>query len=136
MDTVVDRNRALDGIRALACLAVVACHSGVPGCASAGRLGVQVFFVLSGYLITRLIAARTARGTWSYQMFLCARIRRLMPPLAAMLAIVTFAGLILDRRDAAELAAWSLIAAAYLTDIARLAGAGSRVVGHTWTLVH
>jgi peptidoglycan/LPS O-acetylase OafA/YrhL len=45
---------ALDGVRALAVLAVLAYHGGVPG-ASGGFLGVDVFFVLSGYLITGLL---------------------------------------------------------------------------------
>ncbi len=115
-------------------MAVVACHAGVPGCISAARVGVQAFFVLSGYLITGMIADRTAGGAWRYRSFLGARMRRLMPPLVVMLAAVTLAGLVFDGRDAEALAAWSLIAATYLTDVARLAGAGSPVVGHTWTL--
>ena len=56
------RQRApgLDGVRALAVLAVLAFHLGIPA-APGGFLGVDVFFVLSGYLITDLLAARRDR---------------------------------------------------------------------------
>ena len=54
------RAPGLDGVRALAVLAVMAFHEGIPG-ALGGYLGVDIFFVLSGYLITDLLVAQRAR---------------------------------------------------------------------------
>ena len=55
------RNDALDGLRAFAVAAVMAFHFGLPG-ATAGFLGVDVFFVLSGYLITRILLSQIQAG--------------------------------------------------------------------------
>lgn len=74
----------LDGIRALAVLAVLAYHAGfrVPG----GYLGVETFFVLSGFLITLLLRAEHARtGTIRIGVFWARRVRRLLPALLAVL---------------------------------------------------
>src|SRR5664279_6308339 len=54
------RTPALDGIRAVACLAVFAVHARLPGASGRG-LGVDVFFALSGWLITRLLLAERER---------------------------------------------------------------------------
>ncbi|MFG1926335.1 acyltransferase family protein [Cryptosporangium sp. NPDC048952] len=79
---------ALDGIRSIAVLAVLLYHGGVtflPG----GFLGVDVFFVLSGYLITTLLLTEHDRtGTLRLQNFWIRRIRRLMPALVLMVAAV------------------------------------------------
>lgn len=79
---------ALDGVRALAVLAVLAYHAGwdaLPG----GFLGVDVFLVLSGYLITTLLLEeRAARGRVSLSRFWDRRVRRLLPALAALVAAV------------------------------------------------
>jgi peptidoglycan/LPS O-acetylase OafA/YrhL len=79
----------LDGIRALAVVAVLAYHLGIPS-AQGGMLGVGVFFTLSGYLITDLLLAQ-----WREKMrldmarFWLFRARRLLPALLVMLPIVT-----------------------------------------------
>jgi peptidoglycan/LPS O-acetylase OafA/YrhL len=82
------RVTGLDGIRALAVAAVVAYHlddRALPG----GFLGVDVFFVLSGYLITTLLLDEwDATGTISLPGFWRRRARRLLPPLAVTLATV------------------------------------------------
>jgi peptidoglycan/LPS O-acetylase OafA/YrhL len=81
----------LDGVRALAVLAVLAFHLGIPG-APGGFLGVDVFFVLSGYLITDLLAARRDRlGRLNLGEFWARRARRLLPALAVVLVTVTAA---------------------------------------------
>jgi peptidoglycan/LPS O-acetylase OafA/YrhL len=82
----------IDGLRALAILPVVFYHFRVPGF-SGGFVGVDVFFVISGYLITQLLTD-PARPL-GLLAFYARRIRRLGPALAAMVAVSTIAGLIL-----------------------------------------
>lgn len=77
---------ALDGIRAIAVLAVMFFHFGqgwIPG----GYLGVDVFFVLSGFLITTLLVEHAPKP-FSARVFWARRARRLFPALALMLVIV------------------------------------------------
>lgn len=78
----------LDGLRALAVLAVIAYHLGF-GWASGGLLGVAVFFTLSGYLITDLLLSQHAAGRLALREFWLARARRLLPALFVMLLIVS-----------------------------------------------
>ena len=80
----------IDGLRALAVLAVVLFHAdmGLPG----GYVGVDVFFVISGYLITRLIAADLDRGTFSLADFWNRRLRRIWPAALAVTGVVLVAG--------------------------------------------
>src|SRR3954447_14396025 len=93
-------NRALDGIRAFAVAAVVVFHAGVGGVAG-GFLGVDTFFVLSGFLITSLLLAeRLARGRIDLKRFWIRRARRLMPALLAMLLATVVAGRFLLDSDA------------------------------------
>ncbi len=80
---------ALDGVRALAVAAVVAFHGGVSW-APGGFLGVDAFFVLSGYLITTLLLAERRRtGRIALGAFWGRRARRLLPALCAVLVAVT-----------------------------------------------
>ena len=79
----------LDGLRAIAVAAVVAYHLGY-GWAQGGLLGVGVFFTLSGYLITDILAGQwAARGRIGLANFWLRRARRLLPALSVMLAVVT-----------------------------------------------
>src|SRR5689334_2042101 len=79
----------LDGLRAIAVLAVIAFHLITPW-ASGGLLGVGMFFTLSGYLITDLLLASYARcGRLPLRDFWARRARRLLPALLVMLAVVT-----------------------------------------------
>src|SRR6476469_8300385 len=80
---------ALDGIRAWAVIAVLICHAPVPH-GEGGALGVDVFFVLSGYLITSLLAAEVdRRGSVSFGRFYMRRAWRLWPPLLALLLLAS-----------------------------------------------
>ena len=85
-DTALRYRPELDGVRAIAVYLVVAYHagmSGVPG----GFLGVDLFFVLSGFLVTGVILRETdRRGTFSLGGFYARRVRRLLP--AAVLVVV------------------------------------------------
>jgi peptidoglycan/LPS O-acetylase OafA/YrhL len=80
---------SVDGLRAVAVLAVLLYHLGIdwiPG----GFLGVDLFFVISGYVITGLILDSIARsGTLDLRAFYLSRIRRLLPALVAMLVFTT-----------------------------------------------
>jgi peptidoglycan/LPS O-acetylase OafA/YrhL len=80
---------ALDGLRALAVGAVVAYHLGLPW-APGGFLGVDLFFVLSGFLITGILTAeRERRGAVDLGRFYSRRARRLLPALLVLLVVVS-----------------------------------------------
>jgi peptidoglycan/LPS O-acetylase OafA/YrhL len=80
---------AIDGLRAVAVIAVMLYHLGfswIPG----GFLGVDLFFVISGYVITRLLLDSIQRsGGLDLRAFYKARIRRLFPPLIFMILVTT-----------------------------------------------
>ncbi len=78
----------IDGLRAIAILAVVLYHAGVPG-VTGGFVGVDMFFVITGYLIAQYVWHEVQRGTFSAAGFMERRIRRIFPALIVMLAVVT-----------------------------------------------
>lgn len=77
----------IDGLRAVAVLSVVLFHSGVAGM-SGGYVGVDVFFVISGFLITTIIAREVDDGSFSLRRFYERRIRRIAPALFCVLVVV------------------------------------------------
>jgi peptidoglycan/LPS O-acetylase OafA/YrhL len=92
---------ALDGIRALAVAAVMLFHGGVDH-ARAGFLGVDVFFVLSGFLITYLLLREiAATGRVDAKAFWLRRARRLLPALFLVLVAVAVFGATVATRDEA-----------------------------------
>jgi len=134
---------ALDGVRAVGLLLIMGFHFGV-GWMPAGFVGVDVFYVLSGYLITGLLLgewARTARIRLGA--FWARRARRLLPALCVLLVVVTLvvhftypAGLYPDLRMA------DLSALFYFSNWWQIAASGNYFVAtgavspltHTWTL--
>lgn len=84
----------IDGLRALAIAAVVAYHCGLPW-ASGGFVGVDVFFVLSGFLIGTQVINDLRDGTFSLLRFYTRRARRILPALFAVLCFCTAAALVL-----------------------------------------
>ncbi|MGX5731955.1 acyltransferase family protein [Pseudoxanthomonas beigongshangi] len=123
----------LDGLRAVAVLAVLAFHARIPGF-EGGFFGVDLFFVLSGYLITRLLADENrGTGTIAIRTFYLRRLRRLYP--ALILFLVTylvaaphfFAGITDHLRDA-------ILAVFYLSDYGRAFWDVPVVIQHTWSL--
>lgn len=131
----------IDGMRALSVLAVFAFHLGVdrlPG----GFVGVDVFFVISGFLIGGLVNGQMARGTFTYANFYERRIRRIFPALAVVLAATTIAAAFLLYPSAMRDYAASLAAAAlsysniyfWLSTNYFADAATSQPLLHTWSL--
>ena len=131
----------IDGLRAVAVVAVILTHAGVAGF-TGGFVGVDIFFVISGYLIYRDLIRRLAEGRLSLFGFYGRRMRRTFPAFYLVCA-VTLAGaaLLLMPGDLDELAR-SMIAAVclvpnifYLTQVGYFDGAAmSKPLLHTWSL--
>ena len=131
----------IDGLRAIAILPVVLFHAGFT-LFSGGFVGVDVFFVISGFLITALLADELGRGTFSLIGFYRRRIRRLLPTLAVVLAIMLAVGFkIMTPHDYAKLlktAAYTLIFGSNL-HFAKMGGYFDDQITaapllHTWSL--
>ncbi|MFH6782267.1 MULTISPECIES: acyltransferase family protein [Methylobacterium] len=80
----------IDGLRAVAVLAVILYHVGLDGMPG-GFIGVDVFFVISGYVITRGLLREADRGGIDLAAFYARRIRRILPALLATLAVTSLA---------------------------------------------
>ena len=87
----IDYRPDIDGLRALAVLAVVGFHAG-PGTFRGGFVGVDIFFVISGFLISSIIFKGLDRGDFSFLEFYVRRIRRIFPALMLVLAFSLVAG--------------------------------------------
>src|SRR5690606_3508905 len=130
----------IDGLRALAVLGVVLFHLS-PTSLSGGYVGVDVFFVISGYLITAQIRDALAEGRFSFVDFYASRIRRLYPALlATMLLTLAFAYFTLFPVEMKRVAQAMLAAALYVPNIYFFAEADYFAEGavrpllHTWSL--
>ena len=85
----------IEGLRAVAIGAVLLCHAGL-GFAAGGFVGVDVFFVISGFLITRLLLGEVSRtGSVSLPRFYARRVKRLLPLSALLLAVVAALSLLI-----------------------------------------
>ncbi len=130
----------IDGLRAVSVLGVVLFHArfGLTG----GYVGVDVFFVISGYLITGLILKELATGEFSLANFWERRVRRILPALTVALAAVLALGLVvLLPRDLISLAMSSLAQLALVAnvyfwrDTGYFAGAADmKPLLHVWSL--
>lgn len=103
--------RDIDGLRAIAVLAVIAFHLNtklLPG----GFVGVDIFFVISGYLITKNIATELGAGKFSLLEFYRRRIKRIAPVMLAVIACVLWVGYLVllpeDLVAMAKSAFWSV----------------------------
>jgi peptidoglycan/LPS O-acetylase OafA/YrhL len=91
--------KEIDGLRALAILPVILCHAGFQTF-SGGYVGVDVFFVISGYLITSNIIIKKELGTFSLIAFYERRTRRILPALFfVLLACLPFSWVLLVPQD-------------------------------------
>ena len=82
----------IDGLRAVSVLAVVAFHA-FPSLVPGGFVGVDVFFVISGFLISGIIFDELRRDEFTLQKFYARRVRRIFPALIVVLAASAFAGI-------------------------------------------
>lgn len=129
----------IDGLRALAVLAVFAYHAGG---LRGGFLGVDVFFVISGYLITDILARQRRTGSWDLRQFWIRRARRLLPALAVMLVSVTAGTVLFDRTQLTGLRGDLLAAATYTSNWHQIAAHDSYfarfgpqpILVHLWSL--
>lgn len=133
--------RDIDGLRAVAILPVVFYHSGL-GLFPGGYIGVDVFFVISGFLITGIIAREVDAGRFSILGFYERRARRILPALMVMLAFVLCAAsYAFFPGDFAKLPQSALLTTLFVSNIGffletgYFAGSAETVpLLHTWSL--
>ena len=91
MHPASEHRRDIDWLRAVAVITVIGFHFELPGFRG-GFVGVDIFFVISGLLIGRIIQSEMTAGTFSFLAFYERRIRRLIPALYVMLVVVSLLG--------------------------------------------
>ncbi|MHA6643008.1 acyltransferase family protein [Mesorhizobium sp. A623] len=131
----------IDGLRAVAVLSVVAFHAS-PTVLPGGFIGVDIFFVISGFLISTIIFENLDRGTFGFREFYARRIRRIFPPLIiVMLACLTFGWFVLFSDEYAQLGKHVGAGAAFISNIALWTEAGyfdnageTKPLLHLWSL--
>ena len=107
----------LDGLRAIAILSVVFFHFDF-ATFGGGFVGVDIFFVISGYLITSIIVSELKLGSFSFARFYERRIRRIVPVLIVVLAVASIAALALfPPNELAQLGLSAAAAAAFCSNI-------------------
>ena len=79
----IEFRKDINGLPAIAVIAVVLYHYGVP-CFAGGFVGVDVFFVISGFLLTSIVHRRLQEDSFSAAQFLLNRLRRIFPALAIL----------------------------------------------------
>ncbi len=90
----ISYRRDIDGLRAIAVMSVIAFHL-FPALCKGGFVGVDIFFVISGFLISSIIYSELESGTFSITEFYVRRIRRIYPALFLILCVVCLGGWIL-----------------------------------------
>ncbi|MFG3454007.1 acyltransferase family protein [Stutzerimonas stutzeri] len=124
---------ALDGLRAIAVLLVLLFHGRMPGIPGA-NVGVDVFFVLSGYLITRiLLAEHRAAGCIDLRRFYRQRLLRLTPPLLLLLLLYALCAPLLWPDYYFHVRDW-VVVLIYQADLALVFGMGPLKMLHAWSL--
>ena len=132
----------IDGLRAFAVIPVILFHLGLSAFRG-GNLGVDVFFVISGFLITSIVKREADTGAFSFRKFWARRIRRIMPAmLAVTIASLLFTAFFVYRPDQTAIyrqSAWALLSGAnfyfwkYVGDYWGVAASQSPFL-HMWSL--
>lgn len=137
----VDYRPEIDGLRAIAVLSVILFHAGlhaIPG----GYLGVDIFFVISGYLITSIICTEMEAGRFSFVAFYERRTRRILPALmVVVLACIPFVLFSMLPREILEFSKSVLAVCAFVSNIFFWSQSGYfdtaaelKPLLHTWSL--
>jgi peptidoglycan/LPS O-acetylase OafA/YrhL len=138
----MQHRKDIDGLRAIAVLAVVLFHLGVSDRISGGFVGVDVFFVISGYLITGVLQGEVGSGRLSIAEFYNRRVRRIFPALFVVYLFCLIASVIVLFPDQAKGVGWDVLwSLGFLSNVAFSKAGGyfnqsSRVAPllHTWSL--
>ncbi|MDX1269045.1 MAG: acyltransferase, partial [Oceanisphaera sp.] len=141
MKDAVSYRPDIDGLRAIAVLAVVV-FNGFPVLLPGGFVGVDVFFVISGFLISRIIFEKLEQGNFSFSGFYAARVRRIFPALLVVLAVCLVMGwLALLPDEFSQLGQHVLASAAFVQNVVLWQEAGYFDVAtelkplmHLWSL--
>lgn len=130
-----ERIAALDGLRGMAALLVLFAHFSLFGVRN-GTLGVDVFFVLSGFLITGLLANDIeATGTIRFRHFYIRRFLRLMPALVMAVLLFTAIDLVFGIHNPVTVLWSSAASLLYVSNFVRTYDAWNMIeFGHTWSL--
>lgn len=131
----------INGLRAIAVVAVVLYHFGIPGF-TGGFVGVDVFFVIPGFLMTGIIVSGLERGNFSLWGFYLARVRRIVPALLVLCASMLLLGLLwLPSLDYQQLTTHTVSALAFISNIIFWRESGYfdtvshyKLLLHTWSL--
>ena len=132
----------IDGLRAIAVLPVILFHAGYTSF-SGGYVGVDIFFVISGYLITSIIFGDIQAGSYSITKFYERRARRILPALFLMMLISTIAAMLFIPPLGAKNYFQSVVAVAlfssniqFYRELSDYFGMGAEYMPllHTWTL--
>lgn len=139
--TPITYRQDIHGLRAWAVIAVLLFHFKIPG-ASAGFIGVDIFFVISGFLMTAIVVKGLESNSFSLWQFYLARIRRIVPALMALLVVLLALGWFwLPTPDYQSLGAQSAYSLGFLSNIHFWRSAGyfdtaaqEKWLLHTWSL--
>lgn len=131
----------IDGLRAIAVLAVVAFHA-FPNLVKGGFIGVDVFFVISGYLISTIIFENLDKGTFTFSEFYARRIKRIFPALILVLvACLIFGWFVLLADEYNQLGKHIVAGAGFISNIVFWNEAGyfdniadTKPLLHLWSL--
>jgi peptidoglycan/LPS O-acetylase OafA/YrhL len=125
---------ALDGLRGIAVLLVMAMHFGVPFLPGGGHTGVGIFFALSGFLITSLLLEEMSEGDRRVDLrgFYARRARRLLPALLFLVAVLV--ALDAARGEVGESLLQAAFAVFYVSNWVQAAGVPMDGLVHTWSL--
>src|SRR3954465_9629484 len=131
----------IDGLRAFAVLSVVLYHA-FPKVVRGGYVGVDVFFVISGFLISSILFTEMSEGRFSFTTFYGRRIRRIFPALAVCLAAVLAYGFVcLTPFELAQLGKHVFFGAGFLSNVVLWTesgyfdgGANLKPLLHLWSL--